>query len=157
MLDFIRIACAVPPVRVGDTRKNAEEICRMLASADEQQADLLVLPELSLTGYTCQDLFFQDALYRGMLEGLSEIVKASAVHSGVTLVVGVPLRCGGQMYNCGAVIGGGRIHCLVPKTYIPNYNEFYEKRWFSSGASCREDSVTLKPVSYTHLTLPTKA
>ncbi|MDY2556728.1 MAG: nitrilase-related carbon-nitrogen hydrolase, partial [Candidatus Faecousia sp.] len=137
MLDFIRIACAVPPVRVGDTRKNAEEICRMLASADEQQADLLVLPELSLTGYTCQDLFFQDALYRGMLEGLSEIVKASAVHSGVTLVVGVPLRCGGQMYNCGAVIGGGRIHCLVPKTYIPNYNEFYEKRWFSSGASCR--------------------
>ena len=80
MLDFIRIACAVPPVRVGDTRKNAEEICRMLASADEQQADLLVLPELSLTGYTCQDLFFQDALYRGMLEGLSEIVKASAVH-----------------------------------------------------------------------------
>ena len=143
MLDYIRIACAVPPVRVGDTEKNADDICRILSAADGQQADLLVLPELSLTGYTCQDLFFQDALYQGTLEGLSKILKASSVHSGITLVAGVPLRCGGQMYNCGAVIGGGRIHCFVPKTHIPNYNEFYEKRWFSSGASCREDSVTL--------------
>ena len=70
MLDFIRIACAVPPVRVGDTRKNASDICKLLAGADRQGADLLVFPELALTGYTCQDLFFQDVLYQGVLHSI---------------------------------------------------------------------------------------
>ena len=143
MLDFIRIACAVPPVRVGDTRKNASDICKLLAGADGQGADLLVFPELALTGYTCQDLFFQDVLYQGVLQGLGEILKASAQHPAVTAVVGLPIRSGAELFNCGAVIQNGVIHGLVPKTYIPNYNEFYEKRWFSSGAALKEDEVTL--------------
>ena len=144
MLDYIRVACAVPPVRVGDTRKNAEDICRMLGEADGQKVDLLVFPELAVTGYTCQDLFFQDALYQGVLEALGKIQSASAEHPAVAMAVGVPLRLRGEMYNCAAVIHGGSIRCLVPKIYIPNYKEFYEKRWFSSGSALENASVTLE-------------
>ena len=143
MLDFIRIACAVPPVRVADPRKNAEDHCAMLKAADEKQVDLLVFPELSLTGYTCQDLFFQSALYDGVMEGLERILNCSREHPNVTAVVGMPLFLDAEMYNCGAVISGGVLRGLVPKTYIPNYNEFYEKRWFVSGADLRQDTAVL--------------
>ena len=78
MLDYIRIGCAVPAVRVGDTRKNAEDICDYLRKADAQNVDLLVFPEMSLTGYTCQDLFFQDTLNEGVWAGLREILETSA-------------------------------------------------------------------------------
>ncbi len=138
MLDFIRIACAVPSVRVGDVKKNARDICRYMEQADQKGADLLVFPEMALTGYTCQDLFFQDALYQGVLEGLEEIVKCSAEHGALTVAVGLPVRLGMQMFNCAAVISGGVIRGLTPKTYIPNYNEFYEKRWFSSASQVPE-------------------
>ena len=143
MLDFIRIACAVPPVRVADPRKNAEDHCAMLKAADEEQVDLLVFPELSLTGYTCQDLFFQSALYDGVMEGLERILNCSREHPNVTAVVGMPLFLDAEMYNCGAVISGGVLRGLVPKTYIPNYNEFYEKRWFVSGADLRQNTAVL--------------
>ena len=141
MLDFIRIACAVPAVRVGDTAKNAADICAFLEKADAQNADLLVFPEMALTGYTCQDLFFQDTLYEGVKRGLRQIVDCSRAHPQVTAVVGLPLRMGMQMFNCAAVISGGEVHGIVPKTYIPNYNEFYEKRWFSSGTELTQSSV----------------
>ena len=144
MLDFIRIACAVPPVRVADPRKNAEDHCAMLKAADEKQVDLLVFPELSLTGYTCQDLFFQSALYDGVMEGLERILNCSREHPNVTAVVGMPLFLDAEMYNCGAVISGGVLRGLVPKTYIPNYNEFYEKRWFVSGADLRQNTAVLR-------------
>ena len=148
MLDFIRIGCAVPPVRVGDTKKNAQDICRMIVEADGKGCDLVVFPELALTGYTCGDLFFQESLLKGCLEGLRQIVQTSAAHPNVTSVVGIPVLIGGQMYNCGAVVGGGKLHGLVPKTYLPNYSEFYERRWFSSSqdlpaASIRADELGL--------------
>ena len=143
MLDFIRIACAVPPVRVADPRKNAEDHCAMLKAADEKQVDLLVFPELSLTGYTCQDLFFQSTLYDGVMAGLERILNCSREHPNVTAVVGMPLFLDAEMYNCGAVISGGVLRGLVPKTYIPNYNEFYEKRWFVSGADLRQNTAVL--------------
>ena len=141
MLDFIRIACAVPAVRVGDVKKNTQDICEYIAQADEKNADIVVFPEMALTGYTCQDLFFQDTLYEGVKQGLREIVCCSKSHPGVTAVVGLPVRMGMQMFNCATVISGGEVQGFVPKTYIPNYNEFYEKRWFSSGTELTEHSI----------------
>ncbi|MBQ8621435.1 MAG: NAD(+) synthase [Oscillospiraceae bacterium] len=139
MLDFIRIACAVPAVRVGDVKKNTQDICAYIEKADTQNADIVVFPELALTGYTCQDLFFQDALYDALKAGLRKIVACSKAHPGITAVVGLPVRVGMQMFNCAAVICGGKVQGIVPKTYIPNYNEFYEARWFSSAAELKEE------------------
>ena len=143
MLDYIRIACAVPAVRVGDTKKNAADICEFLKKADVQKVDLLVFPEMALTGYTCQDLFFQDALHRGVKEGLREVLDASAACPAVTAVVGLPLRIGAQMFNCAAVISGGEVRGIIPKSSIPNYNEFYEKRWFASGDDLNQDTFDI--------------
>ena len=143
MLDFIRIACAVPAVRVGDTAKNAEDICAYIEKADARQADIVLFPELALTGYSCQDLFFQDTLWTGVQQGIRKIAGYTKNYPNVTAVVGLPVRTGMRMYNCAAVISRGKIHALVPKTYIPNYNEFYEKRWFSSGAEVTEDMAEL--------------
>ena len=124
MLDFIRIACAVNPVRVGDVTKNVMDICGQIAQADEKGVDLVVFPELAMTGYTCADLFFQDTLLEACRTGLAEITACTADHPGVTAVVGVPAVVRGQMYNCGAVLRDGRIQGIVPKTYLPNYTEF---------------------------------
>ena len=133
MLDHIRIACAVTAVKVGDTKKNAADICNYMRKADAQKVDLLVFPEMALTGYTCQDLFLQDALYEGVKQGLQEILSASRDCGSLTSVVGLPIRIGVRMFNCAVVISGGEVRGIVPKTNIPNYNEFYEKRWFASG------------------------
>ncbi len=138
MMEFIRIACAVPAVRVGDTVSNARDICNFIAKADEKGADLLLFPELALTGYTCQDLFFQDALYRGVKAGIRQVADCSGAHPGVTIVLGLPLRVGMKMYNAAAIFRGGRLWGMTAKTIIPNYNEFYEKRWFSSAAELTE-------------------
>ena len=142
MLDFVRIACAVPPVRVGDVKKNVEDICAQMQKADAAGSDLVVFPELALTGYTCEDLFFQDTLLNACMDGLRKIMERSAEYPRLTVVVGTPAVLEGQMYNCGAVISGGRLHGLVPKTYLPNYNEFYERRWFSSSADLRIKTVS---------------
>lgn len=141
MLDFIRIACAVPPVRVGDVTKNVADICGRIAEADGRAADLVVFPEMALTGYTCADLFFQETLLEECRRGLAAVAACSAAHPRVTAVVGLPAVIRGQMYNCGAVISGGRVHGLVPKTYLPNYNEFYERRWFSSSEDLTQDRI----------------
>ena len=141
MLDYIRIACAVPPVVVGNAKKNTEDICRYIAEADAKGADVLVFPETSMTGYTCADLFFQDTLLKACVSGLKQILVCSAEHPGVTAVVGAPLVIEGQMYNCGIVISQGKIHGIVPKTYLPNYNEFYERRWFSSAEDLQQNEI----------------
>lgn len=138
MLEFIRIACAVPPVAVGDVKKNTADVIHFLETADRRNVDLLVFPEATLTGYTCGDLFFQDTLLKGCLDGLKEILACSAAHPAVTAVVGMPLLIAGQMYNCAVVLSGGDVQGIVPKTYLPNYNEFYERRWFSSARDLRE-------------------
>ena len=144
MLDFIRIACAVPPVRVGDVTKNVADICARIAEADEKGSDLVVFPEMALTGYTCADLFFQETLLEGCRTGLNVIAACTAAHPGITAVVGLPAVIRGQMYNCGAVVSGGKIHGLVPKTYLPNYNEFYERRWFSSSEDLTQREIDSK-------------
>ena len=141
MLDYIRIACAVPAVQVGDAKKNTQDICAYMAKADEQKADVLVFPEMAMTGYTCQDLFLQETLLKASVQGLKEIVTHSAAYPELTSIVGAPLVVGGQMYNCAVVISSGEIRGIVPKTYLPNYNEFYERRWFSSARDMQEKWV----------------
>ena len=132
MLEYIRIGCAVPPVAVGNVKKNAADICSRMAQADAQAVDLLVFPELALTGYSCGDLFFQKTLLDGVQEGLKTILSCSEEHPALTVVVGLPCKIDGQLYNCAAVISAGMLRGLVPKTYLPNHNEFNEKRWFAA-------------------------
>ncbi len=149
MLDFIRIACAVPEVKVGHVAENARQICAYMAEADAQQADVLLFPELALTGYTCGDLFFQDALHNGVKQGIAAIAACSAEHPKLTVAVGLPLRQGGKIYNCAGIFAGGRLKALVPKTHIPNYNEFSEKRWFASGEGLEESYLTARELGLT--------
>jgi len=141
MLDFIRIACAVPPVKLADPIKNAKDICGYIARADEQKADILLFPEMCLTGYSCADLFFQESLLHVSIEGLKQILACSAEYPALTVAVGLPVVITGQMYNCAAIISGGVLRGLVPKTYLPNYSEFNERRWFSSSEELQQKTV----------------
>ena len=140
---FIKVAAGTPKIRVADCRYNAEQIFTMMREADKQGVKVLCLPELCLTGYTCGDLFLQDTLLCGAEEGLQTILEATRNLDMVT-VLGLPVRCkwDNKLYNCAAVIQSGEILGLVPKTYLPNYGEFYEQRWFASGAGV-ETSVGL--------------
>ena len=131
MLDFIRIACAVPAVKVGDVKKNVADICSFMEKADEQNVDILLFPELAVTGYTCGDLFLQDALHNAVEEGVKQILECSADHPELTAVVGLPVRSRMKLYNCAAVIAGGQILGLTSKTYLPDYGDGRESRWFS--------------------------
>ena len=146
MLDFIRVASAVPPVVVGDAAKNTQDICAYIAKADEAGCDVVVFPELALTGYTCADLFFQHTLLRESMKGLEKIMACSKEHPGVTAVVGTPAVIEGQMYNCAAVVSGGELRGLVTKTHLPNYGEFSERRWFSSSEDLLATTVTLRDI-----------
>ena len=140
---FIKVAAGTPKIRVADCRYNAEQIFTMMREADKQGVKVLCLPELCLTGYTCGDLFLQDTLLCGAEEGLQTILEATRNLDMVT-VLGLPVRCkwDNKLNNCAAVIQSGEILGLVPKTYLPNYGEFYEQRWFASGAGV-ETSVDL--------------
>ena len=144
MLDFIRIGAAVPPVSVGDAAKNTRDICDYICSADRAGCDLVVFPELALTGYTCADLFFQDSLLLESMRGLQAIIECSARYPGITAVVGTPAVIEGQMYNCAAVVSAGVLRALVTKTHLPNYGEFSERRWFSSSEDLLAKSVSLR-------------
>ena len=154
MLDYIRIACAVPAVMLADVAKNTKDICDYIARADAENCDVVVFPELAMTGYTCQDLFFQDALLQGVKNGLKVLLDCSAMHPAVTAAVGLPVVIGGQMYNCGAVISGGKLLGLVPKTYLPNYSEFYERRWFSSSEDMPQSYVAAQELGLTGEPIP---
>ena len=144
MLDYIRIGCAVPAVRVADTKQNTRDICDKIAEAENAGCDLVVFPELALTGYTCADLFFQKTLLDAAVAGLDEICAYTRKFPALTVAVGVPLVIGGQMYNCGVMVSDGTVHGIVPKTFLPNYKEFYERRWFSSSEDLCQTYVNTK-------------
>ena len=132
MLDYIRIACAVPEVQVANVEKNTRDICSFMEKADAQDVDILLFPELAMTGYSCGDLFYQDALHDAVDKGFAQILRCSARYSKLTVVVGLPVRCGMKLMNCAAVISGGGVLGVVPKTYLPDYGESNESRWFST-------------------------
>ncbi|MCI8651590.1 MAG: NAD(+) synthase [Oscillospiraceae bacterium] len=131
---FIKVAAGTPKIKVADPRHNAEQIFTLMRQAAHQGVRVLCLPELCLTGYTCGDLFLQPTLLNGAEEGLTTILEATRSLDMVT-AVGLPVRNPGdnKLYNCAAIIQKGEILGVVPKTYIPNYGEFYEGRWFTSG------------------------
>lgn len=128
---FIRVAAAAPSVNVADTEANATAIISLIGEATRANADVLVFPELCVTGYTCADLFHNATLLDGALEALRHIADATVRHPELLIWVGVPLRAGTQVYNCAVALCGGEVLAAVPKTFIPGYNEFYEKRWFA--------------------------
>ena len=128
---FVKTACATPDIRVADCAYNAAQTIRAVEQAAGQGVEVLCLPELGLTGYTCEDLFFQPVLQQGALDALDTVLKATA-HTSVVFVVGLPLAVRGKLYNCAAVCQSGRLLGLVPKTHLPSYNEFYEGRRFTA-------------------------
>ena len=129
---FLRAAAASPGLRVADVAYNTQEIIKSMREYAARNAQLLCLPEFCLTGYTCSDLFLQETLICGAEQGLAEILTASRGLNLVT-VVGLPVRRSGKLYNCAAVVCDGKLLGLVPKTHLPNYSEFYEKRHFLPG------------------------
>ena len=129
---FLCAAAASPGLRVADVAYNTQEIIKSMREYAARNAQLLCLPEFCLTGYTCSDLFLQETLICGAEQGLAEILAASCGLNLVT-VVGLPVRRSGKLYNCAAVVCDGKLLGLVPKTHLPNYSEFYEKRHFLPG------------------------
>lgn len=129
---FLRVAVATPKIKVADVRFNTDAVLREIAEADRQGVSLLVFPELVLTAYTCADLFHQTILIERAAAALDEVAEATR-RTQLVAVVGVPYIVDHKLYNCAAVLHAGRILALVPKKNLPNYSEFYERRWFTPG------------------------
>lgn len=144
---FVKVAAASPMVKVADCKYNSEQIYKMIEQAAAQHVSIVVFPELSITGYTCGDLFNQRLLIDKAKESLVDLCEKTESLSIVS-IVGFPLQIETKLYNVAAVISRGRIHGIVPKVYLPNYSEFYEKRWFSSAAELNTDCVSLPEVGY---------
>lgn len=126
---FIKVGVATPRVRVADCEFNASQTIALIREAEKQEVALAVFPELGLTAYTCADLFLQQTLLDGALDALHAVAEASRdMH--VVAVVGLPVVWKGKLYNCAAVVAGGSVLGVVPKTHLPTYQEFYEARWF---------------------------
>ncbi|MBO6176579.1 MAG: NAD(+) synthase [Treponema sp.] len=134
---YLRCACAVPELKVADTEFNTQKILEIIEKAQNKNIRVLVFPELSVTGYTCGDLFLQTKLLESALNSIEKICDATR-ETDVLCAVGFPMRKDGALYNCAAFIYQGSLIAVIPKTYIPNYGEFYEKRWFTAFES---DSV----------------
>ena len=127
---FIRVGAVVPELKISDVAFNISEIKKMMDDAYSKGIEITLFPELALTGYTCADLFLNEHLLTRALDGLIDLKNYTKKVKGV-FIVGLPIKCDNQLFNVAAVLENGRILGLVPKTYIPNYGEFYEKRWFS--------------------------
>ena len=136
---LFRVATAIPTVKVADVEYNLKQHIKLLKDAHEEGVQLLVFPELSLTGYTCADLFHHRPLLDAAIQALMHLAEA-ARGIDMAVIVGVPIAFGNHLYNCGVLLGDGQIIGVVPKIYLPNYNEFYEARWFASGSEIKPGS-----------------
>lgn len=141
MEGIMRVAAAVPKLCLCNVAENAAAMAEQLHEAADRKASLAAFPELSLMGYTCGDLFFQKSLLQATEAGLQQMLEACP--EGVTAVVGAPVQADGVLYNCAVVLTKGKLLGVVPKLFLPNYNEFYEKRWFASGFQLQAEHVTL--------------
>jgi NAD+ synthase (glutamine-hydrolysing) len=138
--NFVRIALAVPPTRVADPAFNAEQTIALMKQAADRKALLVVFPELGLSAYSCEDLFQQQALLEGSLQALGRIIDISRDLSLIS-IVGLPVSVDSMLFNCAAVVHKGRLLGLAPKTYLPNYREFYEARQFTSASARLRDRI----------------
>jgi NAD+ synthase (glutamine-hydrolysing) len=141
-LGYVRVAVVAPEVRVADVRFNTRAIVEALEEAASHGSQLALFPELCVTGYTCADLFYQSLLRAQARSALSDIAAATA-RLGVAAVVGLPVEASGKLYNCAAFVANGAVLGLVPKTYLPTTQEYYEERWFTSAHECTAESVEI--------------
>lgn len=139
-LGFIRVAVVAPALRVADVRYNTQVITDALQQAAARGCRLAVFPELCITGYTCADLFYQSLLQQQAAEALLSIAQAAGDYQ-IAALVGLPLEIGGKLYNCAALVSDHTVLGIVPKTYLPSTNEYYEERWFSSSRDCPQLDV----------------
>ena len=139
---FIKVAAAVPTVQVADCQYNLRQMESLIAQAEGQGVEVIVFPELSMTGYTCQDLFRQELLLQASETAIFQLLDFTRkLH--VICIIGIPLAVGDLLLNCAVVIQSGQVMGIIPKTYLPNYSEFYEKRWFSSAQDLRPAEVRI--------------
>lgn len=139
---FVRVATAVPRIKVADCEYNANNIINIIKKAHDKDINILVFPELSITAYTCGDLFHQKVLLKGAEVQLQRILNETK-DTSLIAIIGMPVAADNQLFNCGIAIQGGKILGVIPKTYLPGYNEFYEERWFSSAKMALSDSIFL--------------
>lgn len=137
---YFRVGAAVPNVKIGNVDYNLNGISELVKEADAKECDAIVFPELSVTGYTCADLFEQPLLLQKAAEGVITLAAETASYP-VLFAVGCPVLAHGRRYNCAVIIVGGKILGIVPKSHIPNYGEFYEKRWFQTGKDISGDII----------------
>ena len=142
MYSFLRVGAAVPKIKIADCCYNRERIIEMAIDANDKKVKFLTFPELSITGYTCGDLFMQTSLISSAKESLKYIADKTA-QLDMVMVVGLPLVVSNRLFNCAAVVFKGKIIGLVPKTHMPNYSDFYEKRWFDSAQDLNIKDVNL--------------
>lgn len=140
--DFVRVGMGVPAVRVAHPAHNAAQTIALLEEAARRRTAVVLFPELGLSAYSCEDLFHQRALLDASLDALAEVTRATA-SLPLVAVVGVPLALEHRLFNCAAVLAGGRVLGVVPKTYLPNYREFYELRQFSPADAATRDTIDL--------------
>lgn len=139
---FIKVAAAIPETRVADCSFNAQEIKKLIRNAAREQVEIVVFPELCITSYTCGDLFGQQILIEEAEMALKNLIDETREEKPLC-IVGMPVASGSQIFNAAILFQKGEILGIVPKTYLPNYKEFYEKRWFSSGLDIRENTISL--------------
>src|SRR5690554_2410155 len=145
---FVRVAAASPQVKVADCDYNVSQIKQLIDDAVKQNVQFICFPELSITGYTCADLFFQTALQRKAMDSLIELVEFMKNKPSLIAMVGLPLVHENILYNVAAVLSSEGIVGFVPKQEIPNYDEFYEKRWFASGCNLSNKNVETQIGNY---------
>lgn len=139
---FLKIAAATPGVKAGDCSHNIARIAGLIREADRQGVSVAAFPELCITGYTCGDLFGQPFLIEQAERALARLL-ADTASCRTVCIAGMPLAVDNRLYNTAVVFGSGIIFGVVPKTYLPNYDEFYEARWFASGAEPHRETVEL--------------
>lgn len=150
MFNFLRVSTAVPSVTVANVNENLISIEAKVKEAADSGSKLIVLPELALTGYTCEDLFFQTTLINKSVEGLGKIIELSSKYKAI-LIVGLPLKIDGELYNCAAVAAAGVLCGIVPKTFLSNNGSSMEKRWFSSSEDLKAFEVSVKDLGLKNL------
>ncbi len=139
---YVRVAAAIPDVKVADCKYNIGRIIYLVNEAVKQDVQIIAFPELSITSYTCGDLFHQQLLIESAEEQLDELLDITR-HTDILMVVGMPVKTDNQLFNCGLVLQSGKILAAIPKTHIPNQSEFYEKRWFASSMNAVSHTITL--------------
>lgn len=142
---FIKVASAIPAVKVGDVIFNTQQIEEQIALAEGKGVEIITFPELSVTGYSCQDLFRQQMLLESSEQAVMMLLDFTR-KLDIISIVGAPVIAGDLLLNCGIVIQHGQILGIVPKTYLPNYSEFYEKRWFASAQDLRDCEVRMPDI-----------